>query len=49
MPFGKKLLKIFEKIDSFLVKKFPFLKKYSFKIVFVFKKKIRVEKRPKKE
>ncbi len=36
-PFGKTFLKILEKIDHLLLK-IPFLKKYSFKIVFLFKK-----------
>lgn len=35
-PEGKILLKLLEKIDHFLVFLFPFLKKYSFKIVFIF-------------
>lgn len=35
--FGKYLLKFFEAIDKILVK-FPFLRKYSFKVVFIFSK-----------
>ncbi len=33
---GRFILKIFQKIDNILILIFPFLKKYSFKIVFVF-------------
>ena len=36
LPGGKVLLKLFEKIDGFLIFLFPFLKRYSFKIVFIF-------------
>lgn len=36
LPGGKILLKLLEKIDSFLLFIFPFLKRYSFKIVFIF-------------
>ncbi len=36
LPGGKILLKLFEKIDRFLIFLFPFLRKYSFKIVFIF-------------
>ena len=36
LPGGKILLKLFEKIDHFLLFIFPFLRKYSFKIVFIF-------------
>lgn len=39
MPGGKIFLKVLEKLDQFLITIFPFLKKYSFKIVFVLKKK----------
>ena len=35
-PGGKILLKLLEKIDHFLIFLFPFFKKYSFKIVFIF-------------
>lgn len=35
LPGGKILLKLLEKIDHFLIFLFPFLKKYSFKIVFI--------------
>ena len=38
LPGGKFLLRIIEKIDNFLLFAFPFLKKYCFKIVFVFSK-----------
>lgn len=38
LPGGKFLLKLFEKIDHILLFFLPFLKKYSFKIVFIFKK-----------
>ena len=38
LPGGKLLLKLLEKIDSIILFTFPFLKKYSFKIVFVAKK-----------
>ncbi|MFA7151130.1 MAG: class I SAM-dependent methyltransferase [Candidatus Paceibacterota bacterium] len=34
---GKNILEILQKMDSFFISLFPFLKKYSFKIVFVFK------------
>jgi len=36
LPGGKILLKLFEKIDHFLLFIFPFLQSYSFKIVFIF-------------
>jgi len=36
LPGGKFLLKLFEKLDSLILFIFPFLKRYSFKIVFVF-------------
>jgi len=36
LPGGKILLRILEKIDSFFLFIFPFLKRYSFKIVFIF-------------
>ena len=36
LPGGKILLKLFEKIDRFLLFIFPFLQRYSFKIVFIF-------------
>jgi ubiquinone/menaquinone biosynthesis C-methylase UbiE len=36
LPGGKFMLKLLEKIDSFIISIFPFLKKYSFKIVFIF-------------
>lgn len=39
LPGGKIFLKVLEKLDYFLITIFPFLKKYSFKIVFVLKKK----------
>jgi len=35
LPGGKSILKIFEKADRFLIFIFPFLRRYSFKIVFV--------------
>jgi SAM-dependent methyltransferase len=35
LPGGKFLLKLLEKTDRFLIRVFPFLKKYSFKVVFV--------------
>lgn len=35
-PAGKFLLKILEKIDNILILIFPFLRKYSFKTVFIF-------------
>jgi len=35
--FGKKLFRFFDKIDYFLLK-IPFLKKYAFKVVFIFSK-----------
>jgi len=38
LPGGKILLKLFEKIDHFLIFLFPFLRKYSFKIVFILQK-----------
>lgn len=38
LPKGKSMLKLFEKIDGFLLFIFPFLKRYSFKIVFIFSK-----------
>ena len=34
-PFGKSLLKFFETIDKILLR-IPFLRKYSFKVVFIF-------------
>jgi len=39
LPGGKMFLKMLEDLDHMLLTTFPFLKKYSFKIVFVFKKK----------
>lgn len=36
LPGGKILLKLLEGIDRFLIFLFPFLRKYSFKIVFIF-------------
>lgn len=36
LPGGKILLKLFEKIDDFLLFIFPFLRRYSFKILFIF-------------
>lgn len=36
LPGGKFLLKLFERIDSFLIFIFPFLGRFSFKIVFIF-------------
>jgi len=36
LPGGKILLNLLEKLDSCLLKMFPFLNKYSFKIVFIF-------------
>ncbi len=36
LPGGKILLKVLERIDHFILLIFPFLKKYSFKTVFVF-------------
>lgn len=36
LPGGEFLLKLFERIDSFLISVFPFLGKFSFKIVFIF-------------
>ncbi len=36
LPGGKTLLKILESLDQFLLLIFPFLKRYSFKIVFIF-------------
>jgi len=36
LPGGKFLLRLFEGMDKFLLKIFPFLRKYSFKAVFVF-------------
>ena len=39
LPGGKIFLKMLEKFDHLLLAIFPFLKKYSFKIVFVFVKK----------
>lgn len=36
LPGGKFLLKLLEKIDHFLISLFPFLRRYSFKIVFIF-------------
>lgn len=35
LPGGRILLKLLEKIDYFLISLFPFLRKYSFKIVFI--------------
>jgi len=37
LPGAKYVLRLLEKIDSFLIFIFPFLRKYSFKVVFVFK------------
>jgi len=39
LPGGKVFLKFLETVDHLLIKTFPFLKKYSFKIAFVFSKK----------
>ncbi len=36
LPGGKFMLKLLEKIDNVLIAIFPFLKRYSFKIVFIF-------------
>ncbi len=36
LPGGKFLLKLFEKIDNFSILIFPFLRRFSFKIVFIF-------------
>lgn len=36
LPGGKIILKLLEKVDHFLLFFFPFLKRYSFKIVFIF-------------
>ena len=46
LPGGKILLNLFEKIDHFLLFIFPFLRRYSFKIVFVFSapKKLKIDK-----
>lgn len=38
---GQSMLKILEKLDGYILKALPFLKKYSFKIVFVFKQPIK--------
>jgi ubiquinone/menaquinone biosynthesis C-methylase UbiE len=38
LPGGKILLNLLEKLDSCLLYMFPFFKKYSFKIVFIFSK-----------
>ena len=38
LPGGKIMLKVGEWLDKIILAVFPFLKKYSFKVVFIFKK-----------